>query len=178
MKKYGITADFQSGITDSYLGLSKDGEKFFQTTDSMSLDSETMKEAFNPALFAKAQTEENKKNEQNTINVISEGIVQGELKKNTDTMSLPLPMNDFIWREKGGLQSFSPQDNVIGFKDQGVMGNAINSMMAGNTTNNNNNNARAMFNININGGNKDEVLKVITDALKRAGVVTERTSYA
>jgi hypothetical protein len=86
-------------------------------------------------------------------------------------------MQDFIWREKGGLQSFSPQDNVIGFKDQGKMGSAINSMMAGNTTNNNNN-ARAMFNININGGNKDEVLKTITDALKRAGVVTERTSYA
>lgn len=185
MKRYGIETEFKSGIGESYLGLSTGDEKLFQSTDIMSLTSDTMKEAFNPALFAKAQTEENKKNRKETVDTTAEGIQQGlekhELSKTQyDVNGNPipaLPMQDFIWREKGGLQSFSPQDNVIGFKDQGKMGSAINSMMAGNTTNNNNN-ARAMFNININGGNKDEVLKTITDALKRAGVVTERTSYA
>ena len=129
---------------------------------------------------AKAQSEEDKKNEQAKIDATAKGVQQGleqhDLAKST--MMMPTtPMNDFIWREKGGLQSFSPQDNVIGFKDNGIMGQAVNNMMAGNTTTNNNNN-RALFNININGGNKDEVLKTITDALKRAGVVTERTSYA
>jgi hypothetical protein len=179
MKKHGIQTNLESSALTSNLTLSKGDEKIFQTSHAQGqYVSETMKEAFNPALFAKAQTEENRKNRKETVDTNAEGIQQGlekhELSKTTTTLPIT-PMNDFIWREKGGLQSFSPQDNVIGFKDQGKMGSAINNMMAGNTTNNNN---RAMFNININGGNKDEVLKTITDALKRAGVVTERTSYA
>lgn len=186
MKKHGIQTNFESDYLTSNLSLSKGDEKFLRTSHGEGqYVSDTMKDVFNPALFAKAQTEENKKNRKETVDTTAEGIQQGlekhELSKTQfDASGNPipaLPMQDFIWREKGGLQSFSPQDNVIGFKDQGKMGSAINSMMAGNTTNNNNN-ARAMFNININGGNKDEVLKTITDALKRAGVVTERTSYA
>jgi hypothetical protein len=187
MAKHNITKSFESGLTQSDLEFRTDGMRIGYAGIGSGKIEQYGADAFTSENInaqaqanAKAQSEEDKKNEQAKIDANAKGVQQGleqhDLAKST--MMMPTtPMNDFIWREKGGLQSFSPQDNVIGFKDNGIMGQAVNNMMAGNTTTNNNNN-RALFNININGGNKDEVLKTITDALKRAGVVTERTSYA
>jgi len=182
-KKYGITSNFESGVTTSNLGLNMGGVDIAST----SAVSATGMQGFNTQTMnaqaqanAKAQTEEDRRNEQATIDTTAKGVQKGLEQHQLSTMPIipTTPAQDFIWREKGGIQTFSPQDNVIGFKDNGIMGQAVNNTIAGNTTNTNTNNTRSMINININGGNKDEIFKTIQDALKRAGVVTERNSYA
>lgn len=84
--------------------------------------------------------------------------------------------DDFVFRNDGTIQRFSPQDNILGFKSGGFLGKAVNNVLGGGV--NNTSNMGGTVNININGGNRDEIYTVVLDAMRRAGVVTEKTSRA